>query len=387
MFMSACQHGTDTPLTVFFDEIQYLRDWEVHLKSLVDSYPSIKFVATGSAAAALRLKSRESGAGRFTDFLLPPLTFCEYLRFTGIEPSVIIESDTEEEYATKDINQLNIAFVEYLNYGGYPEAVFDKNIRADSARYIKSDIIDKVLLRDLPSLYGIQDIQELNRLFLTLAYNTGNEVALEGLSRNSGVAKNTIKRYVEYLEAAFLIRRVYRVDQSARRFERENSFKVYLTNPTMRTALFGPIKDTDTNMGALTETAVFSQWFHSPDSTNRLHYARWKTGEIDIVHCDPALQKPDWIVEVKWSDRPVSDESLRANSVAFAKRHPLKEAPLITTKTYNGKMTQDGITIIFTPSSLYSYILGKNTVAAAGRKSSGVEEEKPNQLNLDITTN
>ena len=60
---------------VFLDEIQYLKDWERYLKTLVDRYPNIKFVASGSAAAALRLKSTESGAGRFTDFLLPPLTF------------------------------------------------------------------------------------------------------------------------------------------------------------------------------------------------------------------------------------------------------------------------------------------------------------------------
>ena len=38
---------------VFFDEIQYLKDWEVHLKSLVDTYKKNKFVGSGSAAAAL----------------------------------------------------------------------------------------------------------------------------------------------------------------------------------------------------------------------------------------------------------------------------------------------------------------------------------------------
>ena len=73
---------------VFFDEIQYLKNWEVHLKSLVDTYPYIKFICSGSAAAALKLKSVESGAGRFNDFMLPPLTFNEYRHlknFTNIE--------------------------------------------------------------------------------------------------------------------------------------------------------------------------------------------------------------------------------------------------------------------------------------------------------------
>lgn len=57
---------------VMFDEIQYLKDWEVHLKSLVDTYKNVKFVASGSAAAELKKRSDESGAGRFTDFCLPP---------------------------------------------------------------------------------------------------------------------------------------------------------------------------------------------------------------------------------------------------------------------------------------------------------------------------
>src|SRR5690554_891221 len=39
---------------VFFDEIQYLKDWEVHLKTLVDSYRDSKFIVSGSAAAALK---------------------------------------------------------------------------------------------------------------------------------------------------------------------------------------------------------------------------------------------------------------------------------------------------------------------------------------------
>src|SRR5690606_30615554 len=32
---------------VFFDEIQYLKDWERHLKILVDSYPNTRFIVTG----------------------------------------------------------------------------------------------------------------------------------------------------------------------------------------------------------------------------------------------------------------------------------------------------------------------------------------------------
>ncbi len=46
-------------------------------------YRNIKCCVSGSVAAALRWKSMESGAGRFTNFLLPPLTFPEYLDLLG----------------------------------------------------------------------------------------------------------------------------------------------------------------------------------------------------------------------------------------------------------------------------------------------------------------
>lgn len=115
--------------------------------------------------------------------------------------------------------------------------MFSEVVRQNPRRYIKSDIIDKVLLRDLPILYGISDIQEHNSPFNTLAYNTGQELSLEDLSQSAHVAKNTLVKYLEYLKAAFLIRRIRRVDQDAAHFKRVTTFKVYLTNPTMRAAL------------------------------------------------------------------------------------------------------------------------------------------------------
>ena len=87
LFSLACQtlgkSATQEQMFVFYDEIQYLKEWEVNLKSLVDTYRNVRFVASGSAAAELKLKSNESGAGRFTDFNLPPLTFYEYIHLKG----------------------------------------------------------------------------------------------------------------------------------------------------------------------------------------------------------------------------------------------------------------------------------------------------------------
>jgi uncharacterized protein len=358
LFNELHTHGRKDNLVIFFDEIQYLKNWEVHLKSLVDSYPDYKFVATGSAAAALRLKSIESGAGRFSNFILPPLTFAEYLRFIDQEKELFFETE-EYECKSVNINQLNQEFINYLNYGGYPEAVFSKTIQDDSSQFIKSDIIDKVLLRDLPSLYGINDIQELNRLFTTLAYNTGNEVSLESLSQSAGVAKNTLKRYLEYLEAAFLIKCVNRIDQNAKHFKRVTAFKVYLTNPSMRAALFGSLKEDDVAMGSLTETALFSQWLHS-QIIDQIYYARWKKGEVDLVYLSSSSQKPEWCVEVKWSDRIVNNVGELEALVEFCQNNILSQSPLVTTKTITDQVSIKGVMVRFKPIAEYVYTVGKN---------------------------
>ncbi|MYF97020.1 MAG: ATP-binding protein [Holophagales bacterium] len=317
------------PRVLFLDEIQYLADWERHLKAFVDSHPAIRCIACGSAAAALKRKSAESGAGRFTDFLLPPLTFWEFLRLQNA--SDLVEPLPGGQSRSNDIQLLNEQFLDYVNFGGFPEAITSSAVRADPGRYIGTDIVEKVLLRDLPSLYGIRDVQELNRLFTTLAYNTAEEVSLEGLSQNSGVTKLTLRRYLEYLEAAFLIKRIHRIDENARRFKRTTHFKVYVTSPSLRTALFGPVNDDHPAMGAMVETAVFAQWFHS---NARLNYARWsgrRGGEVDIVHLDPQ-QRPDWCLDVKWSDRPASKPQELTSLIAFSNRHPNARV-LVTSKT------------------------------------------------------
>lgn len=347
LFRDLHGHKPNAKLLVIFDEIQYHKDWERHLKSLVDAYPNTQFVASGSAAAALRMKSRESGAGRFTDFLLPPLTFAEFLEFTGRRP----------ENGTDDIDKLNEALVEYINYGGFPEIVTTEAAKLRMERYVADDIVDKVLLRDLPSLYGIGDTQELKRLFNVLAYNTGQEVNLEGLSQASGVAKNTLRKYLEYLEAAFLIHRLYRVDQSARHFKRATYFKIYLTNPSIRAALFGPVTDRDPAMGYLAETVFLSQLAHSEVVTD-YYYARWSEGEVDFVYIDSGKQKVLLPREIKWSDRSIDDPvNQLASLVAFCIHNTLKKAA-VHTRTKAGSIRLSGVTIVYVPLAAVCLAIG-----------------------------
>ena len=348
-----------TGQVVLFDEIQYLKDWDIQLKILVDQFKSARFIVSGSAAGALKRKSQESGAGRFTDFLLPPLTFYEFLDLQNLtEELFTIDHQTLPD--SKNIEELNHHFIKYINYGGFPEAIFNEDIRRDPQRFIRGDIIEKVLLRDLPSLYGIRDTQELSRFFSALAYQTGCEVSYEGLSQYSGVAKNTLKKYIEYLEAAFLIQKVKRVDETGKRFRRENFFKVYLTNPSTYSALFGPVSENDSNtLGNLVETAIFSQWMHVPRLSDKIFYARWKggKGEVDMVSVSEKLNI-DWCLEVKWSDRNLPTSREVANLVEFCKQNHLKTAWMTTkSKTFSIPAKED-VNLKFLTSSWTCFVIG-----------------------------
>ncbi len=254
---------------------------------------------------------------------------------------------------------MNTSFIHYLNYGGYPEVVFSEKLQSDPVRFVKGDIVDKVLLRDLPGLYGIQDIQELNYLFTSLAFNTANEISLVQIAQSSGVAKNTIKKYIEYLEAAFLIKIVHRIDRNAKRFQRANFFKVYLTNPSIRSALFSPISGDDEYIGSLAETGVFSQWFHG--SAPQLYYARWANGEVDMAGVGPK-QKASWAVEVKWSDRFAENPYELKSLLEFCQANDLRRVT-VTSRTVSATKNVRGVEITFVPTSVYCYGLGANLVS------------------------
>lgn len=347
-FMESHGHGRNDPLFVIYDEIQYHPEWEIHLKSLVDSYPAMRFVASGSAAAALKMKSQESGAGRFTDFLLPPLNFAEFLRFRNIEDELIdLKNDT---YDTAGFND---AFVDYINYGSFPEAVLKPEIRNAMDRFIANDIVDKVLLRDIPSLYGIHDTQELKRFFTVLAYNSGMEVSFENLAQASGVAKNTLRKYLDYFEAAFLIHRFHRIDRNAKRFKRVTTFKVYLMSPCIRCALFGPIQADDPAMGPMAETVIISQLAQSHWATMS-YYARWKTGEVDLVTVT-LFDKSELIAsEIKWSDRFATRPKELKSLVEFCSNNNI-EVAFVFSRNVSGIISFPGVEIYYSPASYMAY--------------------------------
>lgn len=338
-------------LYVFIDEIQYKKDWETALKTLTDSYANIKFIASGSAASVLLKGARESGAGRFTDLTLAPLTFYEYVHMLGYDESTL-----------EPIEQANRLFIDYVNFGGYPELVSNAIVRDNPKQFIQRDIVDKVLLRDLPSLYHIDDVRDLQAFFSYVAYHSGMVQSFEGLSQGTGLSKHTVSKLVQYLEDSFLVTKLDRVDINALSLKRATQFKLYLTNPSLRASMFQTVRNSeDKNFGYVIETAIAAQLGIGEERQN-WRYANWriskKQGELDFVKIDAGIQKPVEAFEVKWSDGPFDHPAELKEAVMFAQSNNLNKI-LVTSKTEKGIKYMDNVELSFIPTAIFAYKMGK----------------------------
>lgn len=171
-----------------------------------------------------------------------------------------------------------------------------------------------------------------------------------------------IKRYLEYLEAAFLIKVMYKINENASYYKRITSFKVYLTNPALRAALFAPLVSTDDEAGNIIETAIFAQWMHR--DVSNLYYASWKSnrgGEVDMVMLDPGRMVPNWAVEIKWSNRYWERPKELKSLLKFASNTNLDKC-IVTSIDKKGVKTIDGVQLTYIPASLYTYTVGANTL-------------------------
>lgn len=343
---------TEEDAYIFFDEIQYLDTWEQQLKALVDSHRKTKFVVTGSAAAALHKKSKESGAGRFTNYLLPSLSFYEY---------IFIKGEIEKTASRSiDLLKLNSLYLEYLNYGGFPESVTSSAMRDQPELYIGQDILDKVLGRDLPSAYEISNPNELYRLFAALAFNTSHEISPDNLSKQAGVPKRDINKFLGFLEAAHLIRIVEKTDHALKKFQRVTHFKVVLTNPSLRSAIFGKVSDDSPELEALAETAIYSQLVGPHGTYSPYKYARWNSGnskgEVDLVNINQKNQALG-ALEIKWSDRFAAGEDVPRSLISFCKENEISSA-LMTSKSVFSQRTYGALTVHHFPTSFLCLIIG-----------------------------
>lgn len=374
LYLDSQGHSADSPTFVLLDDIHYRCDWQRQLQGLPEAFPATRFVACTSATPGLPTQSGEPDSPWHHRFILPPLTFQEFLRFSGTEEALIVERDGGRgtpHFEARDIHALNREFVRYLNFGGFPSTVMDSVAGADAAHALRIEVAKRVLSSDLPSLSGMTDSRELNRLFTALARHTGEEIGLEALASRLSIPKPRLIQYLDYLESAMLVRRVHRIDAEARPLQRARGFRCYLVTPCLWAALFGDITAEDAVFPRLASNAIWSQWLHDEPALTALRYAGWKAGRqalgVDLVSLDATAEKPRFAVEVVWNDDIVATTPRLRGLKELGRRHRLGRPPVVATRTLTSTIDLDGLEVELTPAALLCYTIGAKLLRAAAR--------------------
>lgn len=249
---------------VIVDEAQRVENIGISLKLIHDTYPDIRLLVTGSSSLDLSNKITEPLTGRSVEVPLYPLGLREV-------------SQTPAEY----LAYANIMMLR----GGYPGMW---HLSADEAYSRLSNIATNYLYRDAFSPRVVYDQTIVNDLLRLLAYQVGSEVNYSELGRSLGISNDTVKRYVDLLEKAFIIfrRNQYRRNQRA---EVGRLRKVYFTDLGIRNALiddFKPLELRD-DTGALWENfCIIERLKHLQATHRRVRSFYWRGdggAEIDII--------------------------------------------------------------------------------------------------------
>ena len=219
------------------DEAQMIHNIGLLIKRMVDNYPEIQVIASGSSAFELADKTKESMVGRKEELQLFPLSFQEMVKQTSF---------------IEEIRLINHRLV----FGYYPEVVTNPG----KEEKILNDLTDAFLYKDILNLEGIKKSSTLQKLVQMLAFRIGSEISTTSLANEIGINRLTIEKYIDILEKNFIVFSLKAFSQNQDN-EIKKSRKVYFWDNGLRNRIiknFKPIELRD-DFGALWENFIISE--------------------------------------------------------------------------------------------------------------------------------
>ncbi len=364
-------HPEGRPTLLLLDEIQYARDWETEIKLLVDHQPHYRIVATGSASALHREKLAESGVGRWITVPVPTLSFYEFLHIReepapkvpeGLRPTDLFQKGAPALAAVAGaLRPFLPLFQRYLLVGGFPETARQADIGL-CQRLLREDVVERVLKRDMTALFGVRNINELERLFIYLCLHSGGILAHTAVARALETSKNTVASHLELLELANLVYRLPPVRTGGKQVLKARN-KYYLIDAALRNAVLLRGEEVLANpeeMGTIVETTVLRHLYayYYRDTPEIAYWRDARTDrEVDIIVRSPAYVLP---FEVKYRETAPLDRS--SGLAVFSEAEKVKMAYLVTkSDTDFGTVDLEGIDTRFlkVPAHVLCYLLGQ----------------------------
>lgn len=293
---------------LFLDEIQSIRDWQTWLKLQVDFEKRRRIAVTGSATP-LVMEGQESGVGRWHTLRLATLSFFEYLQVKQVTVPPLPEVDSlarifewlpdQFHIVAADAAPLVAHFHEYLLRGGFPQSVLIDSVSA-AQKLLREDIVDKILKRDMTSLFGVRHVLELEQVFLYLCLHGSGLLDIQGLCRDLGLNKPTVSNFINLLEATHLIYKVPPFGYGKEILRAR--YKIYLADAAIAPSVLlkgNSLLEDPIALGTAAETAVFKHLFarYYAQSAGFSYWRGKGDREVDIVAASEGRLMP---FEVKY---------------------------------------------------------------------------------------
>jgi hypothetical protein len=216
-----------------------------------------------------------------------------------------------------------------LVYGNMPELI---NIPDpdDKAAYLR-ELVSSYLLKDILAFERIKNSSKLFDLLKLVAYQTGNEVSIEELGRQTAMSKNTVEKYLDLLSKVFIVYRLNGFSRNLRKEVVKNS-KWYFYDNGIRNAIianFNPLNLRE-DRGVLWENYMMSERIkhlsYSDIVCNRYFWRTYDKQEIDLVE---EREGKLFAYEFKWKD-------IRSKTpAAWEKAYPESSFEVITIYNYS----------------------------------------------------
>ena len=272
---------------IAIDEAQKIKNIGQGLKIMVDQFPEIQIIATGSSSFELSGQIGEPLTGRKITLTLYPVSQIEL-------------NNLYNDYELK--SQLE----EYLIYGSYPEVVVSDTL--EEKKRILNEIVGSYLLKDVLELEKVKGSKILLDLLRLLAFQIGNEVSLSELGRQVGLDYKTIARYLDLFEKSFVIYNLRGFSRNLRKEITQKS-KYYFLDNGVRNAIianFNPLELRD-DIGKLWENFIISERLKKQSYksvyANNYFWRTWEQKEIDFIEERGGKL---YAYEIKWSGKMVS---------------------------------------------------------------------------------
>jgi predicted AAA+ superfamily ATPase len=262
------------------DELHKMPNWKNWLKGVVDGKPDgQQILVTGSARMDTFRQTGESLAGRFLSWRLHPISVREWCDF-GATPVDLAAGDTAEKALTK-----------LLVRGGFPEP-FLADSDVDAQRW-RMRYADGLVREDVLEFSRIQELGSMRVLLDLLRDRVGSPLSLASLARDLQLSQPTVKRYLDILQALYIIFLVQPWHHHIAR-SLQQAPKVYFYDTGMvgtQSLEESSANEQQTLMGARFENAtalmLLKNTHYQQDAYGKpagLHYLRTKDGaEIDFA--------------------------------------------------------------------------------------------------------